>query len=56
MNRRPQRYSHHHLHRARRNRDLRRATAGFAAIERAHEALARNASPKIIADWVAVTL
>ena len=36
--------------------DLARVTAGFTAIERAHEALARNASPKIIADWVAVTL
>jgi len=36
--------------------DVRRATAGFATIQRAHEALARNASPKIVADWVAVTL
>jgi DNA polymerase-3 subunit delta' len=36
--------------------DLGRTTAGFAAIERAQEALARNASPKIVADWVAVTL
>ena len=36
--------------------DVRRTIAGFAAIERAHEALARNASPKIVADWVAVTL
>jgi hypothetical protein len=28
----------------------------FAAIERAHDALSRNASPKIVADWVGVGL
>jgi DNA polymerase-3 subunit delta' len=36
--------------------DLRRAVAGFSAISRAQQALDRNASPKIVADWVALAV
>ncbi|MFI5177996.1 MAG: DNA polymerase III subunit delta' [Vicinamibacterales bacterium] len=36
--------------------DLRRVAAGYAALGQAQHALDRNASPKIVADWVAVTL
>ena len=36
--------------------DLSRATAGFAAVDRAAAALERNASPKIVSDWIAVRL
>jgi DNA polymerase III subunit delta' len=36
--------------------DLPRLSAGFAAIERAEDALDRNASPKIVADWTALAL
>ena len=33
--------------------DADRALAAFAAVDRALQALDRNASPKIVADWVA---
>jgi DNA polymerase-3 subunit delta' len=33
-----------------------RLTEAFAAVDRAETALGRNASPKIVADWLAVTL
>jgi DNA polymerase-3 subunit delta' len=33
-----------------------RVTDGFAAVEAAEQALDRNASPKLVADWVAVTI
>jgi DNA polymerase-3 subunit delta' len=36
--------------------DVDRLSKAFAAIERAHDALLRNASPKIVADWVGVGL
>jgi DNA polymerase-3 subunit delta' len=36
--------------------DLRRVVAGYAALSHAHAALARNAGPKIVADWVAISL
>ena len=36
--------------------DLRRVAASFATITQALRALDRNASPKIVADWTAVTL
>ena len=36
--------------------DLERVTQAFAALGRADAALGRNASPKIVADWVAVSL
>ena len=36
--------------------DLRRITAGFAALTDAQHALDRNGSPKIIADWVALAI
>jgi DNA polymerase-3 subunit delta' len=36
--------------------DLPRVTEAFAAVSRAEHALDRNASPKIVADWLAVTL
>jgi DNA polymerase-3 subunit delta' len=36
--------------------DGRRANQAFAAIGRARQALDRNASPKIVADWLAVTM
>jgi DNA polymerase-3 subunit delta' len=36
--------------------DLRRATAGFLALAEAQTWLERNAGPKIVADWVALTL
>jgi DNA polymerase-3 subunit delta' len=36
--------------------DLRRVAAAFAALSQAQRALDRNASPKIVADWVAVTI
>jgi DNA polymerase-3 subunit delta' len=36
--------------------DLRRLVAGYAAVGYAQAALARNAGPKIVADWVAMSL
>ena len=36
--------------------DLTRVTGGYAAIARAETALDRNASPKIVADWIALHL
>jgi hypothetical protein len=33
-----------------------RVTQGFAAIDRALDAIDRNASPKIVADWLAFQL
>ena len=33
-----------------------RLTEAFAAIDRAETALGRNAGPKIVADWLAVSL
>ena len=36
--------------------DARRAVEGFAVVDRALDALDRNASPKIVADWVALHL
>lgn len=36
--------------------DAERAVKGFAAVDRAVEALGRNASPKIVADWIALQL
>jgi hypothetical protein len=33
-----------------------RALRGFAAVDRALDALDRNASPKIVADWIAFQL
>ena len=36
--------------------DLRRVTAGFGALSEAQHALDRNASPKIVADWVALAI
>lgn len=36
--------------------DMSRLTAAFEVVDRATHALERNASPKIIADWVAVSL
>jgi DNA polymerase-3 subunit delta' len=36
--------------------DLRRVVAGYAAVSQAQSALSRNAGPKIVADWIAVSL
>ena len=36
--------------------DADRALRGFAAIDKALDALERNASPKIVADWIAFQL
>ncbi|HUL74515.1 MAG TPA: DNA polymerase III subunit [Vicinamibacterales bacterium] len=36
--------------------DLRRVAGAFAALTQAQRALDRNASPKIVADWVAITI
>lgn len=36
--------------------DLKRAEAGFSAVSRAQQALDRNASPKIVADWIALAV
>jgi hypothetical protein len=36
--------------------DGRRAGRAFAAVDRARAALERNASPKVVADWVALQL
>jgi DNA polymerase III subunit delta' len=36
--------------------DLPRVTRGYAAVARAESALERNASPKIVADWIALQL
>jgi DNA polymerase-3 subunit delta' len=36
--------------------DLRRVVAGYAVLHQAHMALDRNAGPKIVADWIAVSL
>ena len=36
--------------------DLTRVTGGYAALARAESALERNASPKIVADWLALHL
>ena len=36
--------------------DLDRLSRAFAAVDRAQQALDRNASPKIVADWLAVSL
>jgi len=36
--------------------DAERLSAAFSAVERADAVLARNASPKIVSDWLAVTL
>ena len=36
--------------------DLRRLTASFAALTEAQHSLDRNASPKIVADWVALAI
>jgi len=36
--------------------DLVRVTSGYAALARAESALERNASPKIVADWIALHL
>ena len=36
--------------------DLRRLTASFSALSEAQHSLDRNASPKIVADWVSVTI
>ena len=36
--------------------DLARVTSGYAALARAESALERNASPKIVADWLAFQL
>lgn len=36
--------------------DAQRTLRGFAAVDRALDALDRNASPKIVADWIAVQL
>jgi len=36
--------------------DMRRAVRGYTALARAQAALARNASPKIVADWIALQL
>jgi DNA polymerase-3 subunit delta' len=36
--------------------DLRRVIAGYAALDQAQSALSRNAGPKIVADWIAVSL
>jgi DNA polymerase-3 subunit delta' len=36
--------------------DLRRVVAGYAALNHAEFALTRNAGPKIVADWIAVSL
>jgi hypothetical protein len=44
------------LESARRGFDAHRIDAAFAAVDRALAALDRNASPKIVADWVAVNL
>ncbi len=33
-----------------------RVTAGYASVNRAQTALERNASPKIVADWIALQL
>jgi DNA polymerase-3 subunit delta' len=35
---------------------VRRALAGFSAVDQARSALGRNASPKIVADWVALAI
>jgi len=44
------------LESARRAFDVDRVVAAFAAVDRAVAALERNASPKIVADWVALNL
>ena len=44
------------LEKARNSFDPDRVDAAFAAVDRALSALDRNASPKIVADWVAVNL
>jgi DNA polymerase-3 subunit delta' len=44
------------LARLRHSYDLARATAGFLALAEAQTWLERNAGPKIVADWVALTL
>ena len=36
--------------------DDERALQMFAAVGRAHEALERNVSPKVVADWLALQL
>ena len=36
--------------------DLARLTRAYASIDKADAALGRNASPKIVADWVALNL
>lgn len=44
------------LESARRAFDIDRVVAAFAAVDRAIAALERNASPKIVADWVALNI
>ena len=36
--------------------DSERALRVFVAVDRAHEALDRNVSPKVVADWLALQL